>query len=160
MFVEVFRRGYLLALALWVGGIAAVTFGVTPAVFKAFPRDRAAEVVDAIFTVYFPALLALAAAALVLLLLSGMSKGMRKLASVVLLAVAVMAGGYLNFNLVPRIAEVKKAVASFEGAATTPERREFGKLHGISMTVNLGLFVDGVLLLLLIPLPKTEKKEG
>jgi uncharacterized membrane protein len=159
MFVEILRRGYLLVLALWVGGMAAVTFAVTPSVFKAFPRDRAAEVVDAIFTVYFPALPALAAAALVLLLLSGI-RGSRKAVSVALLAVAVMAGGYLNFNLVPRIAEVKKTVTSFEGEATTPERREFGKLHEFSMNVNLGLLVDGVVLLLLIPLPKAQKKEG
>jgi len=54
---------YSLALAFWVGGGALYTFVLTPAIFAAYPRNTAGEIVGTMMPHYFRFQFAAAAAA-------------------------------------------------------------------------------------------------
>ena len=56
---------------------------------------------------------------------------------------------YHAFGLGPRMATVRETVVSLEAAPKEdPARREFSRLHGISMGLNLAVIVAGVVLIL------------
>jgi len=144
---------YRLALALWVGGIALFTFLVTPLLFQNLGRDEAGRIVGLYFPVYFTYNLVLAAVALATFVLAS-ARGWRLphwICALLLLA-AVAAAGFVRFGYYPKAQEVKAKIASFETVpADDPLRREFSRLHGVSMALNLFLLADGVVLLLLTP---------
>ena len=59
---------YTLALAFWVGGGALYTFVLTPAIFAAYPRNTAGEIVGTMMPHYFRFQLAAAAVAALLMI--------------------------------------------------------------------------------------------
>lgn len=140
---------YRLALALWVGGIASYTFVVTPVIFRTQGRDAAGRIVGAIFPLYFRYSAVLIAVALLARFALGEAvRGGRQWSGTLLLASALALTGYHAFGLVPRIERVKQAVASFETTpADDPARREFSRLHGISMALNLVVLLEGAVLI-------------
>jgi hypothetical protein len=140
---------YNLVLALWVGGVTIFTFVVTPAIFKGYGRDVAAQIVGKLFDVYFRYNMALSVLALILFLLvmSGGEMGGYKF-SIILLIVAILINAYVVLKLHPEIKSVKQQVASFETSPTdSGPRKRFGRLHAVSMAMNLLLLADGVTLL-------------
>ena len=146
---------YLLALAVWVGGGALYTFVLTPALFGAYPRNTAGDVVGTMMPHYFAVLLAATALAAALLALLRRTLALRLPA--VCLALALAAVGvqaYVQWGLYPRILAVKAQVASFEADPDAPARRQFRALHGTSMLLNLLTLVDGAVLLALVPLQR------
>ena len=141
---------YRLALALWVGGMSVFTFVVTPVIFRTQTRDSAGKIVGALFPVYFRFCLVVTAAALVARAASGRAfTGARQLAGTFLVVFCLAIVSYHTFGVAPRMAEVRETIVSME---TTPEenpaRREFSRLHGLSMTLNLVVIVLGVVLIL------------
>jgi len=149
----IFDALYRLALALWVGGIPIFTFLVTPILFRSLGRDEAGRMVGLFFPTYFSYNLAVAAAALGAFFLS--SRGGWRLAhwgSLVLLVAALVAGTYVRFALYPRAEAVKRTIASFETVPREdPARRQFSRIHGMSMALNMALLADGIVLLLIAP---------
>ncbi|TAN44202.1 MAG: DUF4149 domain-containing protein [Nitrospirae bacterium] len=147
---------YNLILALWVGGIAMFTFIVTPAIFKAYNRDMAGEIVDKLFPDYFMFNIVVSILALIVFVsFLYQRKSIESAVSIGLIVVALVVNLYVNFKLHPEILRIKKEVSSFQ---TMPPdagpRKEFRKLHGISMALNLLLMADGAGLLLLSSLLK------
>lgn len=148
-----------LALAVWVGGGAVYTFVLTPAIFAAYPRNTAGEIVGVMMPHYFRTLLAAtAAAALLLPLLWRPWSSRARALALALIVGALAAQSWVRWRLYPEILEVKSRVASFESAPESPERRSFRKLHGISMAVNLAVLADGALLLTLASLAPRRKE--
>jgi hypothetical protein len=139
---------YRLALSLWVGGIALFTFVVTPVIFRTQGRDAAGKVVGSIFPVYFRYGLVLAALALLARIAAGEAfHGARQWVGTLLVATAILLTGYQAFGLVPRMEQVKRSVPSFETAPPEdPARKDFSRLHGISMGVNLLVLLEGAVL--------------
>jgi len=139
---------YRLALSLWVGGIALFTFVVTPVIFRTQERDAAGKVVGSIFPVYFRYVLVLAALALLARIAAGEAfHGARQWVGTLLIATAILLTGYQAFGLVPRMEHVKRSAPSFETAPPVdPARKEFSRLHGISMGVNLLVLLEGTVL--------------
>ena len=93
---------YLLALAVWVGGGALYTFVLTPALFGAYPRNTAGDVVGTMMPHYFAVLLAATALAAALLALLRRTLALRLPA--VCLALALAAVGvqaYVQWGLYP-----------------------------------------------------------
>ena len=63
--------------------------------------------------------------------------------------IALLLSGWHAYSLVPRIEAVKAQIHSFESVSPEhPARREFSRLHGISMGVNLAVLAAGVVLIL------------
>jgi len=145
---------YNLVLALWVGGIAAFTFIVTPVIFRSFGRDLAGKIVGELFPGYFLYNLVLAALALLLFFVSAgdPSKAAYRL-SLFLLIAALIINVFVVFKLHPDVVKVKQAVTSFERESPdSPMRKKFAKLHAVSAVLNLLLLADGVALLVAAPL--------
>jgi hypothetical protein len=145
------HSAYTLILALWVGGISLFTFIVTPEIFRSYGRDMAGEIVGKLFPGYF--LFTLVLSVLVLLLLPfcryffGQS-GFRW--SIALAVIAVAINLFVYFKLHPEIRSVKQEVHSFQSLSDdSPARKTFRKLHAISMTFNLILLADGLVLLII-----------
>jgi uncharacterized membrane protein len=144
---------YLLVLAIWVGGGVLYTFVLTPALFGAYPRNTAGDVVGTMMSYYFGTLLAATALAAVLLAVLRRTLALRLPAVCLALALAALtAQAYVQWGLYPRILAVKAQVTSFEADPNAPARRRFRALHGTSMLLNLLTLADGAVLLALVPL--------
>ena len=141
---------YRLALALWVGGMAAFTFLVTPVIFRTQTRDSAGKIVGTLFPVYFRFCLVVTAAALVALAAAGGAfTGARQLAGTFLVVFCLAIVSYHTFVLAPRMETVRERVVSLETAPEEdPARHEFSRLHGVSMTLNLVVILAGAILIL------------
>jgi uncharacterized membrane protein len=140
---------YRLALSLWVGGMALFTFIVTPAIFRTQGRDAAGKIVGAIFPLYFRYGLVLAAVALLTRMVAGEAfHGVRQWVGTLLILTALLLTGYQAYGLTPQMEQVKRSVPSFEAAPPDdPARKEFSRLHGISMVVNLVILLEGAALI-------------
>ncbi|MGE5663082.1 MAG: DUF4149 domain-containing protein [Deltaproteobacteria bacterium] len=139
---------YRLALSLWVGGMALFTFVVTPVIFRTQGRDAAGKIVGAIFPLYFRYGLALAAVALLARVIAGEAfHGVRQWVGTFLILTALLLTGYQAYGIAPKMEQVKQSVASFEAAPPDdPARKQFSRLHGISMVVNLVIILEGAAL--------------
>lgn len=139
---------YRLAVALWLGGMALFTFLVTPTIFATHSRDAAGRIVGAIMPLYFRYGLMLTGIALLARIVSRDAwPGARRWAGTSLLAAAVALTAFQSFGLEPRMAAVKRTVASFDTTPSDdPARQEFSRLHGISMGLNLLLILNGAAL--------------
>lgn len=139
---------YRLALSLWVGGIALFTFVVTPVIFRTQGRDAAGKIVGSIFPPYFRYGIAFAALALLARIAAGEAfHTARQWVGTILIATAILLTCFQAYGLVPRMEQVKRSVTSFEAVPPEdPARKEFFRLHGISMVVNLVVLLEGVAL--------------
>ena len=65
-----------------------------------------------------------------------------------MIVVALLLTGYQAYGLTPRMERVKRSVPSFETTSPgDPARKEFSRLHGISMVVNLVVLLEGAVLI-------------
>jgi uncharacterized membrane protein len=143
---------YNFTLALWVGGGVLYTFVLTPAIFAAYPRNTAGEIVGTMMPHYFRFhFAAVVVAALVLIALWRVWPSRRRAACLALVIGALAAQTYVQLHLYPQILAVKSRVESFESNPDSPERKRFRSLHGVSMLLNLLVLMDGALLLALVP---------
>jgi uncharacterized membrane protein len=141
---------FLFALALWVGGGAAISFIVAPAVFdKAGSRRLAGEIVGQILrrfdTVVFvagPIALLLAA----FLVMAG-TVGAARTMTLQLGLVAAMLGLalYSRLALTPEIRKLRDQLGDQldQIPREDPRRQAFGRLHGFSVLCLLGEIVLG-----------------
>jgi Domain of unknown function (DUF4149) len=140
---------YRLAVSLWVGGIALFTFVVAPILFRTQGRDAAGKLVGTIFPTYFRYGMVLVGIALLARMVSGEAvHGARQWIGTAIIVSALLLTGYQAYGLIPRMERVKQSVQSFE--TTLPEdpaRKEFSRLHGISMVVNLVVLLEGAALI-------------
>lgn len=138
---------FRLALAFWVGGAALFTFVLTPILFRTQPRDLAAQIVGVLFPGYFWWGLAAGAVALVSLLIL---RGRHFLPRLALLVLMLGLTAFQAFSLEPRAAVLKEEIGSFETTGRdNPLRREFSRLHSISMACNLAVLLGGIVLVIL-----------
>jgi hypothetical protein len=130
--------------------MALFTFLVTPTIFGSQSRDAAGRIVGAIFPLYFRYGLVLTGIALMARFVAREAwPGARRLTGTALLAAAVALTAFQTYGLEPRMADVKRAFASFDRTPTEdPARKEFARLHGISMALNLLLILDGAVLVM------------
>lgn len=140
---------YRITLALWFGGTAVFSLVMTPLIFRTQPRDTAARVVGAMMPVYFRYTLVAVAAALVARLAAGWGfSGVQPSLGTAILAIALGANLWQAFVLVPRMERAKSRIPSFEPRdAHHPARREFGRMHAASMTLNFFLMAAAALLI-------------
>jgi len=144
---------YNLVLGLWIGGMAIFTFIITPAIFKSYRRDLAGEIVGKLFPGYFLYVLVLTTLAFIIFFTvsQGALNPTARL-SFALLVLALLLNTYIAFKLHPDAVRVKSQITSFESESPdSPARKKFARLHAASATLNLVIFADGIVLLLLGP---------
>jgi hypothetical protein len=136
-------------LAAWIGAAALVAAVVAPAAFAVLPsRALAGALVGRVLPVVFLAGLAVGVAAAALGWGAAASFGRARLL-LPLLAAALCAAA--QFVVGPRIQRVRAEIGpSVEALAPTdPLRREFGRLHGVSVALmGAGMLAAGAALVL------------
>ncbi len=147
------RFGRLLALVLWIGGIAFFAFAVAPVAFgRLSSAHEAGLVVGGTLRVLH--LLGLCCGGGFLLLSLLRSKRVTSQALVVaefVLALGMMAlTAYSQFRVLPAMEVYRTAAGGDVGAAdaTNPSRRGFERLHTMSERVEGAVLLCGLLLLL------------
>ena len=146
---------FRLAVAFWVGGAALFTFVLTPVLFRTQPRDLAAAIVGDLFPGYFQWGLAAGAVAVVCLLVL---RGRYFLPTLALLLLMLGLTVFQAFIIEPRAAALKQQIVSFETTdRDDPLRRQFSRLHGVSLVCNLGILVGGMVIIIL---PGPFRPEG
>lgn len=146
---EISTLFYRLAIACWVGGTSLFTFVLTPAIFKAYGRDMAGEIVGTLFPGYFQWGLFCGVIALAAILMSSMLK--RKTIAASIIAVMLVLSSLQAFVIEPKATALKKQIPSFvTTAADDPLRVQFRKWHGISSGLNLAVIGGGIALIVLL----------
>lgn len=146
---EISTLFYRLAIACWVGGASLFTFVLTPAIFKAYGRDMAGEIVGTLFPGYFQWGLFCGVIALAAILMSSMLK--RKTIAASIIAVMLVLSSLQAFVIEPKATALKKQIPSFVTTATDdPLRVQFRKWHGISSGLNLAVIGGGIALIVLL----------
>src|SRR5512143_351457 len=138
---------------VWCLNLGVLTFVVTAAVFGFFGRDMASQIVDRLFPGYFLYIFILAIVAfIVFFMVAGDQYKPAARLSFALLLSAIIINAYVAFKLHPDTLRVKRQVTSFESESPdSPARRQFARLHGLAASLNLLVFADGVVLLLISP---------
>jgi hypothetical protein len=146
----IIRFTSLFALSLWVGGGAAISFVVAPAVFQlAGSRQRAGEIVGKVLQRFDTVAFTAGPVALVAILIE--MAGTVGAARTLTLKLALVAGMlglalYSRFALTPEIRELRAAIGEIDKVPEDdPRRRAFGRLHGASVLCMLGEILLGAL---------------
>lgn len=141
---------HLLSLVVWIGAIIFFSFIGAPAIFKTLDRRTAGDVVGEIFPKYFVLWQVCAAAAFLTLVYMGFKSGFSSplKAGLVLLVLMGAVTVYSSCVNAPQARAVKAEMRkqADEGKAEAL-RKKFGRLHGISMALNIVTLALGLLLL-------------
>lgn len=136
-----------LSLTIWVGGMTVFSFILTPIFFKTFDKQHAGDIVGAVFPAYFNlghvcSVLALGS---YLWLRTQVDVPWGDKARIALLVVMLAGAGINGLVIGPKSHEIKVQVrAAHSEAEKEPLQKQFGKLHGMSMAVNLLLILCGL----------------
>lgn len=145
--MQIIAAIFRLTMAFWVGGAALFTFVLTPILFRTQPRDLAAGIVGVLFPGYFRWGLVTGAVALFCLLIL---RGRYFLTTLTLLLLMLGLTSFQAFYLEPRAAALKQQIGSFTATGREdPLRREFSRLHGLSMVCNLAVLLGGMGIIIL-----------
>lgn len=154
-----FRALRLISLAAWVGGLFFFAFAVARVAFSVLPDAHTAGAVVrgtlvALHHIGFVAGVVFLVATLTLIATQRDSHIAR--AVEVLLVVAMLGiTGYSEFSVLPRMESDRLAVGG-DIAKADPDAaavRHFNRLHGLSVKLEGGVLLAGVLLLCLAPIP-------
>ncbi len=119
-----------LALGILIGGMGLFSFVVAPTAFRALPAETAGRFVRGLFPHYY--LFVIGAAAFSTIALVGPAPGLAKM----MVGVTVL-GLLARQVLMPRINALRDRQAAGDAGAG----RWFGRLHGVSMAINIVQFV-------------------
>jgi hypothetical protein len=137
------RTALWLLLGGWVGAIALLSAGVAPAAFRVLPASELAG--DLVGAVLGPLELYGAAAGLAL---AGLALALgRGRAAVVLALLLCLASLVSHFGVSPRLAELREL--GLGPGADPIIRARFGRLHGLSALLLLGVGAGAVVLAVL-----------
>jgi len=150
--MAVIKYIHLLSIAIWTGSVVFFSFIGAPAIFKTLDRQTAGDVVGAIFPKYFLLSQSLLAIAVLTLGYIGYAKDALanpavKTGLALLLIMGAIAAYSGNVNG-PQAREIKQLIRVEQDVAKKEElRKQFGKLHGVSVVLNLISLVMGFALL-------------
>lgn len=142
---------HLLTLVTWLGSMIFFSLVAAPAIFKGFEKKQAGEIVGVLFPKYFLLEEIAAVVAIATLGFIATKIGFGGGVKVGFILLALMGGLVFYSGMVngPRAREVKMEIRAAEGdeAKVAELKKEFGKLHGVSVLVNMIILVMGLVLL-------------
>ncbi len=157
-----FRILRLIALAVWVGGIAFFAFAVAPVAFKTMPDAHQAGMIVR-GTLLALHRIGLGAGTVYLfftlsLLASQYDSHPARAAEIVLVVSMIALTLYLQQSVLPRMETDRLTLGGNVDAAPAdaPPRRHFERLHRLSEHLEGAVLVEGLLLLCLAPIHGRE----
>lgn len=145
---------YILALALWVGGMVFFSFITTPVIFSQVPKEIGGQLLSALFPRYY--LMGYVCGGVLLLMTLLEALWVRHLPLVRILLLSGMLGLtlYAGMNLRPKIHQLKIEMRSVEEESPrgVELKAKFSRAHRQSVILNMlvltgGLFLMGILAL-------------
>ncbi len=145
--INIARFLHLFCLLIWQGSLIFFTFFAAPAIFKTLPREGAGDVVGRIFPRYWAMGYVGSAVSLISLLYLSYQAHIYPRQRLILLVVMTIVTFYSGLSVGKKARALK---ARLRTASTGPEKddlqRRFKKIHAISASLNLLVFVLGVFL--------------
>ncbi|HEB71511.1 MAG TPA: DUF4149 domain-containing protein, partial [Nitrospirae bacterium] len=144
--IMVFKYIHLLALVIWIGSVVFFSFIGAPSIFQTVDKKTAGDVVGAIFPKYYLLGYICSLVSLATLGYLGYKAGYAQPVKTGLAILAIMGGITFYSGLVigPKVHSVKYQIrGETDEAKLAPLRKQFGKLHGISMVLNLTVLLLG-----------------
>jgi len=141
---------HLLALVIWIGSIVFFSFIGAPSIFQTVDKKTAGDVVGAIFPKYYLLGYICSLVSLATLGYLGYKAGFGQPVKTGLAILAIMGTitFYSGLAIGPKVHSVKYQIrGETDEAKLAPLRKQFGKLHGVSMILNLTVLLLGLALL-------------
>lgn len=143
---------YILALALWVGGMVFFSFLTTPVIFSSLPREMAGQVLAALFPRYYQLGFVCGGVLLAMTLLEALLVRHLPLLRLILIGIMVGMTLYAGLSLRPQIHDLKVEMRAVEETSPRGEelKKQFSQAHRLSVILNMvvlvcGLFLVGIL---------------
>ncbi|MCC6503255.1 MAG: DUF4149 domain-containing protein [Deltaproteobacteria bacterium] len=134
----------LFSVAVWVGGQVFFTFLVTPAIFKALPRDTAGDLVSTLFPKYWALGYAAGFIAVASILLLSFREKSFPRARIALLVFMTGLTMYSGMVIGPRARQVRLELKSAAEPAKIDElKASFRREHMESYAVNMAVMAAG-----------------
>ena len=142
---------HLLAAVVWFGTMIFYSFIATPAVFRAFPRETAGEVVGALFPKYF--LVGYVSSLVMLATLAALWRGNFSAVRAPLAILALMAAlAFISgMGIGARAHALKAEIRTADTVQKEELQKAFKRIHGLSMALNLALIVLALVYLGYLP---------
>jgi len=145
--INIARFLHLFSLVFWQGSLIFFTFFAAPAIFKTLQREQAGDVVGRIFPRYWALGYIGSIVCLCSLLYLSYQSGVYPKKRLILLFVMTVITFYSGLSVGSKARAVK---ARLRLSSTGPEKdglqRSFKKIHALSASLNLLVFVLGVFL--------------
>tara|TARA_B100000315_G_scaffold115333_1_gene105873 strand:+ start:2724 stop:3188 length:465 start_codon:yes stop_codon:yes gene_type:complete len=143
---------HLLTLVVWFGGMIFFSFIAAPSIFSILPKEKAGDVVGDIFPKYF--LIGYISSLLLLGTLLWLGRGQFKtvLAPLSIIVIMTCLTFYSGLIIGSKARNIKQEIRQ------TPEetkkedlRKDFKKIHGVSMMLNISVIILSLAYLTFIP---------
>jgi len=146
--LNIARFLHLFSLVVWQGSIIFFSFFAAPAIFKSLPKEEAGDVVGRIFPRYWAMGYICSVISLVSLIylcyLADIFLKKRLTLLVIMTIITFYSGLYIGKKA--RVLKAEMRVAG-PGGAKDALRKRFKKIHAISASLNMLVFVLGVFLI-------------
>jgi len=146
--INIARFLHLFTLVSWQGSLIFFSFFAAPAIFKTLPRESAGDVVGRIFPRYWVmGYLCSAISLITLIYLSYIDKAFPK-ERIILLVIMTIITFYSGLSIGKKARAIKADMRMAEkGGAKDALRKRFKKIHALSASLNMLVFVLGVFLI-------------
>jgi uncharacterized membrane protein len=149
------KFAYVLVLAVWIGSIVFFSFVVAPSVFRTLDAEDAGKLIRKIFSHYYLVGIICAAAGIVcvgILLAERQFAKWPGVLSLLLLAAMGAADLWMRQAASPHMNDLRDRIAVITDSGQQPEpalQKEWKTLHRLSVQLNAGVLVCGLVLLFL-----------
>lgn len=134
-----------LSVAVWVGALVFFTFLVTPAVFKALPKEAAGDLVSVLFPKYWALGYAAGLISIASILLLSFREKFFPWARIALLVFMTGLTFYSGMVIGPRARDIRLELKAAADPAKAGElRAAFRQEHMVSYAVNMAVMAAGV----------------
>lgn len=139
---------HLMSLIVWIGTIIFFSFFGAPSIFKILEREVAGDVVGDIFPKYWMIgyiCSPIAVGTLLFLKKSGAGNTISRIILLSLMLITVYCSGLIVGT---KAKSIKAEMRAIEDVAKKEEmRKNFMKIHGISMAMNLSVLIMGIVVI-------------
>lgn len=141
----IIKFAHLMSLVVWIGGIIFFSFFSAPSIFKVLDRELAGDVVGDIFPKYW--MIGYICSPIALGTLVFLAKHGADGTCIRILLLSVMLATTLFTGLVigSKAKGIKTEMRATEDVAKKEEiRKQFGKVHGVSIILNMATLLMGI----------------
>ena len=148
MLITIAKFFHLMSLVVWIGSIIFFSFFGAPSIFKVLDRSLAGDVVGSIFPKYWMIGYVCSSIALGTLLFLRKSGAENTTARIILLSVMLVTVFFSGMVVATKARTIKVEMRATEDVVMKELiHKDFIRMHGVSMMMNLAVFIMGVVVI-------------